>query len=430
MQFKHSLTQRIERSTLLSLVFILLDAAGSTSYAAALCVNPAGAGGCSTTISAAVTLAVAGDTIKVAQGTYAEDIVINKTLALIGANKKTTVIDATGLNNGVYIDGLDNIGLVDGSSVAGFTIRGAKFEGILITNASSVTIANNILTDNDQALATPACPGIPDFETNEGFDCGEAIHLSGADHTIVSNNIVENNAGGILISDDTAAAHDNLIEGNTVRNNPFDCGITLASHAPAASTGASSPFGVMHNTIANNLSSRNGLNVKGAGAGVGIFDSIPGTINSGNVVINNTLTRNGLPGVAMHGHAPGQTLNDNQITGNAITDNGQDISDAATSGPTGVNVFSVTPATGTVIVGNTIKNEALDVVINTAARADVHLNNLFGKRVGVENLSTATTDATDNFWGCAKGPSAKGCSSTNNSGGGSLLTEPFATKPF
>ena len=407
--------------------------------AATLCVNPIGSGGCAATIGAAVTAANPGDTITVAKGTYHEIVVIDKALALIGANRKTTIIDAAGLSvvvntntiaNGIFVDGIDNAGL-SGVLISGFTIRNAKFEGILIANATSVTATDNIVTLNDGSLASPNCPGIPSFETNEGFDCGEAIHLLGADHSIVSNNLVEKNAGGILISDDTAAAHDNLVEGNTVRNNPFDCGITLASHAPAAFTMASSPFGVTHNTITGNLSSANGLDIAGAGAGVGIFDSVPGTINSGNVVINNTLTKNGLPGVAMHGHAPGQFLNDNQIVDNVISKNGQDTKDAATPGPTGINVFSVTAATGTVIAGNVIKDEAFDVVVNTAAPAnvDIHLNDLMGKGAGVANLgsSTATADAIDNFWGCAKGPGTPGCSTVSGAG---VLTAPFAAKPF
>jgi nitrous oxidase accessory protein NosD len=401
----------------------------SSASAATLCVNPADSGVCSTTISAAVAIAAAGDTIKVAKGTYPEDVVINKTLSLIGANQKTTIIDATGLATGIHIDGLDNPGLVDGSLVSGFTIKNANFEGILITNASSVTVTENQLSGNDKNLvlsAPPTCPGIPTFETNEGFDCGEAIHLLGADHAIVSNNLVEKNAGGILISDDTAAAHDNLVEGNTVKNNPFDCGITLASHKPA--TGLM-PFGVMHNTIVGNLSSANGLGLMGEGAGVGIFDSVPNTINSGNVVINNTLTKNGLPGVTMHSHTTGQFLNDNQIIDNSISGNGADSSNG-TSVPTGINLSGVSDATGTVIVGNVIKDESVDVAINTGARADVHLNNLMGKGVGVTNSSSAITDAIDNFWGCAKGPGAKGCSTFSTPSTGSVLTTPFATKPF
>jgi hypothetical protein len=41
----------------------------------------------------------------------------------------------------------------------------------------------------------------------------------------VASNVVENNGGGILLSDDTGATHDNLITGNVSKNNPFDCGM-------------------------------------------------------------------------------------------------------------------------------------------------------------------------------------------------------------
>ena len=43
---------------------------------------------------------------------------------------------------------------------------------------------------------------------------------------------------------------------------------------------------------------------------MGIFDSAPGTQAYGNVVINNQLKDNGLPGLAMHSPAPGQNLNE------------------------------------------------------------------------------------------------------------------------
>jgi nitrous oxidase accessory protein NosD len=246
----------------------------------------------------------------------------------------------------------------------------------------------------------------------------------------VWHNIVQNNAGGILISDDTAAAYYNLVEGNTVKNNPFGSGITLASHRPAIFTGASTPFGVTHNTITGNLSSANGLSVVGAGAGVGIFDPFPGTVNSGNLVINNTLTNNGSPGVAIHGYAQGESLTDNQIVGNAISGNGQDTGDAATSGPTGINVFSVSDATGTGIIGNNISGESLNVVVNTQANVEVHLNDLLGKGVGVENSSIGTSDAVENWWGCFGGPGAKGCSTVSTPSNGTVPSIPFATKPF
>jgi hypothetical protein len=204
----------------------------------------------------------------------------------------------------------------------------------------------------------------------------------------------------------------------------------LGKRRPAAFTGSNSPFGVFHNTIAENESSSNGLAVEGAGAGVGIFDSIPGTQNYGNVVINNELKDNGLPGVAMHSHAPGQNLNDNLIVGNRISGNGADTEDAATPGPTGINVFGVSPITGTVISGNVIDDEAVDIATNTPAQVNVHLNDLLGENIGVDNISTdkvhGTVDATENWWGSPGGPGTEGATTVN----GVVFFTPWLSHPI
>jgi Right handed beta helix region len=180
----------------------LLAGMCQSAGAATPCVDPSGKGGCHTTIGTAVAAASAGGTIQIGPGKYFEDIVIGIPLSLIGADRSNTIIDATGKANGIYIDGRDNPGLSQ-VVVAGFTIQNAKFEGILVTNASSVTISDNRVANNDLALnpsPPQTCPGQPAFETNEDFDCGEGIHLSGVDHSIVANNLIENNSGGMTSS--------------------------------------------------------------------------------------------------------------------------------------------------------------------------------------------------------------------------------------
>ncbi len=411
---------------------LLILAAPLAASAATTCVNPGGTGGCFTTFKAAIAMAGVGGTVQAAKGTYTEDVQILASVSIIGANPKNTIIDAAGLGNGFFVDGIDAPGLSN-VVVSGFTVKNANFEGILVANASSVTVSNNIVSNNNTALvgpdtANPSCTGLPSFETSEDDDCGEGIHLLGSDHSIVANNVVQNNAGGILISDDTAIASSNFVTGNTVQKNSFDCGITMASHPRF---GGGTPYGVLQNTITDNLSTQNGLAVPGAGAGVGIFDSVPGTTNSGNVVVGNTLTKNGLPGVTMHSHTPGQNLTNNVIVGNTISGNAADTQDAATSGPTGINVFGVSPASGTVISGNTISNESLDIVVNTPTSVDIHLNNLLGKNAfGVQNLnvSNGTADATQNYWGCPQGPPTKECSQIVPSTG--ITVFPVSSKRF
>lgn len=400
--------------------------------AATWCVSQSG---CAfPTIGAAVAGASAGDTIQVQAGIYSESVVINKPLYLIGSGNGT-IINAIGLSNGIFIDGTAKVpGTgISGVIVSGFSVQNANFEGILVSNATEVTISNNLVSGNNRGLNATAgsCPNQPAFETNEGFDCGEGIHLIAVNHSIVANNIVKNNSGGILLSDENGPTHDNLITGNTVSNNGYDCGITLASHSPAPSSGLKLPAGVYHNTISGNLSTSNGLLSPGAGAGVGIFAPGPGNQNYGNVVVNNTLTNNGLPGVAMHNHAappnaPPVNLNDNMIVGNVISGNAADTDDAATPGTTGINIFSIAPVTGTIIAGNKISNEQINIAVNTPS-ADVlaRLNDLSGP-TGVNNLGSGTVNANLNYWGCAAGPGNGGCAGVV----GLVLTSVSAVIPF
>ncbi|HEY3912035.1 MAG TPA: right-handed parallel beta-helix repeat-containing protein [Stellaceae bacterium] len=419
-------------------------AAGATAASAAtLCVNPNPRSGCAyKTIGAAVSAAKAGDTINVAPGRYAEDVHITQPVALIGAGARSTVINAKGLANGIFIDGINGAAKITPGSntltnvtVSGFTVQNANFEGILALNAANVTLWGNLVTGNDRALqvANSTCPGLPDFETSEGDDCGEGIHLIAVDHSTVVNNTAQNNAGGILLSDETGPTNANVVQQNEARDNVFDCGITLASHPPAPIAGSPSPapFGVYDNTIADNEATANGTEPPG-GAGVGLYAPGPHNATYGNVVVGNRLTNNGLPGVAIHNHAPTHNiiLSDNVVTGNYIAGNGPD-SDVPTTVPTGISLLGTTAVSGTLITLNQIEKESIDIAINNAAAQGAvvvaHLNNLVGRNaVGVDNLGAGPVDATENWWGCATGPGARGCSSVK---GANVTTTPFLTRP-
>ncbi|MGC1871906.1 MAG: right-handed parallel beta-helix repeat-containing protein [Acidobacteriaceae bacterium] len=408
----------------------------ATASAATLCVSQRKVPWCSTTIGAAVSAASPGDTILVAPGTYREEVIVTKSLSLVALIPNQVTINASGLSNGIFINGMaamPNIG-VSSVVVSGFTVKNANFEGILVANAYDTTLTGNDVIDNDKALSGGACPGLPAFETSEGDDCGEGIHLMADQHSSVVRNTVEHNAGGILISDETGVNRGNLVSGNVVQDNVYDCGITMASHPPAISIGPGPAisFGVSNNTISHNTSARNG--VSGSGAGVGIFAAGPGTSNSGNVVIDNTLIGNGNAGVAMHNHgfapspAPGVNLNDNVIVGNHFSGNGADSGDAATPGTVGINIYSVAPITGTVVSQNTFDNEAIDVAFKaTSGELSVHLNNFERGAIGVDNLGTAPINATEDWWGCLTGPGSRGCAKAS---GPSVSTIPWLISPF
>jgi hypothetical protein len=130
-------------------------------------------------------------------------------------------------------------------------------------------------------------------------------------------------------------------------------------------------------------------------------------------------------------------MSGNQIIDNDIEGNLADQADTATPGRVGININSGdggSPVVGTVIARNMISDEDVDVAINTPAEVDVHLNDLLGRNIGVEDVcafdkATACTgaiDATQNWWGCAGGPGNHECSSAS---GTDILFQPWLQNP-
>ena len=417
---------------------VFVVACSATASANTLCVNPSGSHGCYSKIQAAVNHASANDVINVAAGTYNEDVLIGVPLSLIGAGPDASVIDAAGLANGIYVDGFDHAGL-QSVIVAGFTVKNALYEGILVVSASDVTIRDNHILENDKfgpvfTGAPGGCAGQPAFETDETGDCGGALHLIGTVSAVVSGNLMTGNADGILISDETAESYGNVLTHNIVKDNPLDCGIVLASHAPLGSSGPhfAAHYGIVGTTVADNISMNNGVQVGGAGVGMFSDGNGPGRVSE-NVIIRNKLTGNGIGGVSLHTHvgpafhAPADNMDGNIIIGNYIAGNLADSFDTATPGRVGININSGgggSPVRGTVIMENVIRDEDVDIAVNTPAEVVVHLNDLLGGKVGVANvcafdngatspICTGSIDATENYWGCADGPGGHGCSTTS-----------------
>jgi Right handed beta helix region len=423
-----------------------------TAAASTLCVNPSGSQGCYSTIQAAVNHASTNEVINVQAGTYKEEVVIGIPLSLIGAGAGESIIDASGLAHGIFVDGFDHADL-DDVTIAGFTVKNALYEGILVVSAADITIRDNHILNNDKSPgliftgATVGCPDQPGsgiYENDETGDCGGALHLIGTINSIVSGNLISGNADGVLISDETAESRDNLLIHNIVKDNQLECGIVLASHPPTGSTPPhfAPHFGVDHNTVAENISSDNGVQIGGSGVGLFSDGAGPGR-TSDNVIIHNKLTGNGLGGVALHTHvgpafgAPADNLNGNMIIGNYIAGNLADQADTATPGRVGININSGSggsPVSGTIISQNVIRDEDVDIAINTPARVDAHLNDLRGGKVGVADVCTfdhATVctgliDARQNYWGCQAGPGGGGCSTTS---GSDVRFTPWLVKP-
>ena len=315
-------------------------------------------GDCTTTpcrtINYAISQASAGDVISAAAGTYNESVGITKRLSLVGND---ATIDATGQSsppNGIVISGA----AAEGTTVTGFTVQHAGLEGIFVVQTSRITIENNLVRENDTyGPLNPLCVDQPD-------DCGEAIHLQSVTNAIVRNNVVRDNVGGILLTDENGPTSGNTISDNTVLDNTLDCGITLASHwfslqAPAAPDVA----GIYRNTVQHNISNGNGA------AGIGVFAGPPGAAAWGNTVVDNTAMNNGAGGIMIHSHTPFQFVDNNVIVNNTLSGNGIDTDNPIDDAPTGISIFSaVIPIPSTVVAGNRVTGEHYGIVSYNAVK--------------------------------------------------------------
>ena len=338
-------------------------------------VSPTGAdvGNCGAapclTINYAIGQAAAGDKIAVGPGTYHESVSVTKRLLLVGHD---ATIDATGQAsppNGVVISGADAAGTV----LTGFTVKNAGLEGIFVNKTSRITIENNTVVENDTyGPFNPLCVAQPD-------DCGEAVHLQSVTNSIVRHNLVQNNIGGILLTDEDGPTSGNLIADNRVLDNTLDCGITLASHwFDLAGPAAPGVAGVYRNTVLHNVSNGNGA------AGIGVFAGPPGAAAWGNLVANNTAKNNGFAGVMIHSHTPGQNADQNAIIHNTLAGNGIDDDNPVDDAPAGISVFSaVTPIPHTVIVANLISDEHYGIITLNAAKLLGLPSNKFASSVAV-----------------------------------------------
>ena len=341
---------------------------GHSSKSKTLYVAPAGRdkGACTKTapcktIPFAISKAATGDTVAVAKGTYSGTVTVARDISVVGLGKP--VLNATGLSNGILITGAKS----RGARVTGFVVENANDEGILALQTSHVLIAGNVVRNNDQGVKASTPTGECAAQGPVPGDCGEGLHLMSVSASVVRNNTVENNLGGILLTDELGPTHDNLISSNRALNNVADCGITLAGHSTKAfANGKPQPAlgGVYRNVVIDNTANGNGT--KGLGGGILTAAGAPGSAVYGNTVQHNTANGNGLGGFTLHSHAPGQYLNNNRIIDNTFAHDGiagnpggkpGDV-DAGLTQSAGIIVFSaVTKLAGIVITGNHLANE-------------------------------------------------------------------------
>ncbi len=286
-------------------------------------------------------------------------------------------ISATGYDVGIYIGpGVHNV-LVKGANVTG-----ANNEGILVQDASDIVIEDSTISGNG-------------VNTNPGIMENKAIMLVGTTNSVVEDNIVEDNIhGGIGVEADSPffdpgapiptatapmAGTGNVITGNLVQDNGFDCGIVVAPNTPGGV--------VSDNVVAKNTVTITTAGVGGIVVGAGIF---PATAATDNIILRNVVNGGLLAGIVLHSWAPGGVVSGTHIIGNVLSNNGigepGDPNDPQV--PTGIVIVAevgVPPMpggptlplpvlTGTQVLSNTVSNDVYGVwVCNATATHIAHL---------------------------------------------------------
>ncbi|KYK23724.1 hypothetical protein AYK21_02270 [Thermoplasmatales archaeon SG8-52-2] len=210
-----------------------------------------------------------GDTIYIPNGTYYENIVIDKSISLIGEHKNTTIINSNFNGNVVTIT-------ADWVNISGFTIQNSKNDyfdtgdvGILIKSNYNKIYSNNINSNKMGGIILRNC----------NFNILK-------DNTITYNGIIDRTYSGIKLE----FSHKNTITSNVVSLN-YGRGIGISE---------SSNNNISYNIISNNH-----------GTGILLFDYWD---NRNNNITHNIISKN------EHGIDIFQSVN-NTIEFNNISNN-------------------------------------------------------------------------------------------------------------
>ena len=236
-----------------------------------------------------------GDTIFVKSGTYYENLQIDKSLALIGEDKKTTIIDGGKDRTVIQI----NRDLV---SITGLTIRNGESSlsfvpmggaGIRLSNADYCNISGNTISANDYGIDLKASHNNNIFNNNitDNWFAGVYLDLS-SNNNISENTITSNRYSGVSIHE---SCQSNLVIGNIVTNN--NDGVMLWCHKGDYSLNSTKIIGnlISSNTVtgvllaSTNNTNTYGNNITNNGYGVWLYGRYENAKFSHNNFINNNV---------------------------------------------------------------------------------------------------------------------------------------------
>jgi parallel beta-helix repeat protein len=351
-----------------------------------------------TSIQAAIDAANPGDTVFVHSGTYYENVVVDKTINLIGENQNTTIIDggnaddvieitSSGVNITEFtLDNGDGNAAIriksDHATISEITALGADF-GVLISSVSYNTIINCNLSNHGAAGILILSASLNTIIDNEISENRYGIHLaSSTENTLIDNAMF---GTGILMGGDSLDHwNGNSIDtSNSVNGKPI--------YYWKDKTGGIVPAGAGQVILVNctNVTIENqDLTYTTSSIQLGF--------SSNNEIINNNLSSSHWDGIYL------EYSNENNITSNIVDNNnchsiflkgshGNNISyNTISNGDYGIYITSSSEANN--IYGNTVLKNYCGIHFFISSNNKIFHNNI------IDNTYQAEDNQADNHW--------------------------------
>jgi parallel beta-helix repeat protein len=296
-----------------------------------------------------------GHIIFVEAGTYYENVVVNKTVSIIGESRATTLIDGNRTAEAVIITANDTL-------LSGFTIQSSDpfIVAVRLENVLHTTIANNTITNSFSGLAV----AFSDF------------------NTIAGNNITKNTIRDALVNSSNNILRDNTMEGlyvsksinNTLVGNTI--GSFTVSYSPDTTLRNNnfSVFRVYGETLPHfvqDIDSSNTVNgkpiyywVNRENAGIPSDAGYVALINCVNITVRGLNFENNFQSILMF------STNNSRILNNNVTNINEGI--------------WISSSSNNIIYGNSMANNGFGIqLLNECSYNNIHGNNIAANGLGI-----------------------------------------------